>query len=303
MRILIPIDGSPCSKSAVEFVASRTSLLKTPTEVDLINIQYPIALRPARMLGKEIVRAHHDREASELLKPPTARLKRAGANVTSRYRVGSVDEALTEALRNDPADLVVMGSHGDSGLTHLVFGSVAETIAASCKKPLLILRDGSTPKRDSLKIGIALDGSRHGVAVARFIAEHRSLMGEKPSITLIHVAPELAKLTVHGWVDRQVETGILPEQIDAMHKAAFETTFAPVHALLKRLGIEAREARLVGRDAGDEIARYAAKNKLDLLAMGSIGYGRSRFTSMGSVARRIAERNPIALLLVREASP
>ena len=53
----------------------------------------------------------------------------------------------------------------------------------------------------------------------------------------------------------------------------------------------------------DEIARYAAKNKLDLLAMGSIGYGRSRFTSMGSVARRIAERNPIALLLVREASP
>ena len=79
------------------------------------------------------------------------------------------------------------------------------------------------PRKDSLKPGIALDGSPYGLAAARFVARHRKLFGPAPAISLIHVAPELTKIVVPGWLEREVETGIKPEQVESMHKAAFES--------------------------------------------------------------------------------
>jgi nucleotide-binding universal stress UspA family protein len=76
--------------------------------------------------------------------------------------------------------------------------------------------------------------------------------------------------------------------------------FKPVHDLLARAGITATEVRLVGQVPADAIVEQAKKSKLDLLAMGSIGFGASRHTPMGSVATRVASRCRTALLLVRE---
>jgi nucleotide-binding universal stress UspA family protein len=300
MRILMPVDASEYSKAAVAFVASRATLLKNPTEVELVNLQHRVPPRAARALGKEIVHSYHTSEAAKALKAAAAALKRAGANVATRYVVGTVADDLASIVANDRADLIVMGSHGDTGLKKLLLGSVANTVAVSCTKPLLILRGAPIPKRDSLKVGIALDGSPYGLAVARFVAGHRDLFGASPSVSLIHVAPDLTKITVPGWIEREVPTGIKPEQVAAMQKAAFENVFKPAHDLLARAGITATEVRLVGHVPGDAIAAQATKSRLDLLAMGSLGFGAARHTFMGSVATRAASRCRTALLLVRE---
>jgi nucleotide-binding universal stress UspA family protein len=300
MRILMPVDGSEYSKGAVAFVASRATLLKNPTEVELVNIQQSVSPRVARATGKEVLHAYHEAEAAKALKSAAATLKRAGASATTRYVVGSVAHELASIVANDRADLIVMGSHGDTGLKKLLLGSVASTVAVSCTKPLLILRGAAMPRRDSLKVGIALDGSPYGVAVARFVARHRDLFGASPAVTLIHVVPDLTKITVPGWIEREVPTGIKPDQAEAMQKAAFENVFKPAHELLAQAGITATEVRLVGPVPGDAIAAQATKSKLDLLAMGSLGFGASRHGSMGSVATRVASRCRTALLLVRE---
>ena len=299
MRILMPVDGSEYSKAAVAFVASRATLLKNPTEVELVNLQYRVPPRAARALGKETVRSYHEAEAAKALKSAAAALKRAGANATARYAVGTVAHDLAAIVANDRADLIVMGSHGDTGLKLLLLGSVASTVAVSCTKPLLILRGAPVPKRDSLRVGIALDGSLYGLAVARFVAAHRDLFGASPSVSLIHVVPDLTRITVPGWIEREVPTGIKPEQVEAMQKAAFENVFKPAHDLLARAGITADEVRLVGQAPGEAIAAHATKSRLDLLAMGSLGFGAAH-TIMGSVATRVASRCRTALLLVRE---
>ena len=300
MRILMPVDASECCKAAVAFIASRKTLLKTPTDVELINIQYPVSQRVARAAGREIVQSYHESEAAKALKSAAAALKRAGANASGRYVVGTVARDLASIVANDPADLIVMGSHGDTGLKKLLLGSVASTVAVSCTKPLLILRGALIPERDSLKIGIALDGSPYGLAAARFVAEHRDLFGARPSVRLIHVVPDLTKVTVPGWIEREVQTGIKPEQVEAMQKAAFENVFKPAHDLLARAGVAHTEVRLVGQVPGAAIAEQATKSKLDLLAMGSLGFGTSRQTIMGSVATLVASNCRTALLLVRE---
>ena len=300
MRILMPVDGSEFSKAAVSFVASRATLLKSPTEVELVNVQYPVSLRVSRAAGREIVQWYHEAEAAKALKSATAALKRAGANASARYVVGTVAHDLASIVANDPADLIVMGSHGNTGLKKLLLGSVASTVAVACTKPLLILRADPILKRDSLKIGIALDGSPYSLAVARFVARHRDLFGASPSVSLIYVVPDLTKITVPGWIEREVPTGIKPEQVEALQKAAFENVFKPAHDLLSRAGIKATEVRLVGQAPGDAIIAQATKSRLDLLALGSLGFGASRHTIMGSVATRVASRCRSALLLVRE---
>jgi nucleotide-binding universal stress UspA family protein len=300
MRILMPVDGSEYSKAAVAFVATRATLLKNPTEVELLNIQYPVPPRAARALGPEMVQSYHESEAAKALKTAAATLKRAGANVVARHVVGTVADDLASIAANDRADLIVMGSHGGTGIRKLLLGSVASTVAVSCTKPLLLLRGAPIPRRDSLKVGIALDGSAYGLAVARFVARHRDLFGVSPSVSLIHVVPDLTKITVPGWIEREVPTGIKPEQVNAMQKAAFENAFKPAHDVLASVGITAGEVRLIGQAPGDLIVAHATKSKLDVLAMGSLGFGAERHTIMGSVATRVASRCQTALLLVRE---
>lgn len=298
----MPIDASTFSKSAVDFVASRATLLKSAAHVELVNVQIPVSARVSHALGTETVESYYSNDAERILKPAAARLRSAGADVTARHVVGTIRRDLVEVVDGSAADLVVMGSHGDTGLTKLLLGSVAGTVAVSCTRPLLIVRDAPTPKKDSLEVGIALDGSPYAIQAARFVARHRDLFGAEPAVTLIHVVPDVSRIVVHGLIDREVDTGIKPAQAQAMQNAAFESVFAPVREILGAAGLDASEARLVGSDPGDLIAAHATQAKFDLLAMGSLGFGTDRFSALGSVAARVASRCRQALLLVREKS-
>ena len=300
MRILMPIDGSSFSKAAVAFVASRATLIKSQPDVELLNVQYRVPVRAARALGKEMVDSYHESEANRVLKPALATLKRAELQASARYIVGTVANELAAVVAADPADLIVMGSHGHTGLKKLLFGSVANTVLASCTKPLLVLRGKPAPKKDSLKVAIALDGSKYGVAVVRFFVKNRDLFGAAPTLTLVHVVPDLMNLVVPGYFGRVPAPSLKPGQAEAMQAAAFENAMAPARKLLERAGIVATEIRLFGNNPGDQIAAYAMKNKLDLIALGSHGQGALESAVLGSVATRIAAQCQVPLLFVRE---
>ena len=90
------------------------------------------------------------------------------------------------------------------------------------------------------------------------------------------------------------------DDIRAMQKKAFESAVAPVRKLFQKAGVSATEVCLAGNPA-DEIAAYAKKKKLDVLVMGSHGYGAFKAAVMGSVATRVAHTADVPLLLVRRA--
>lgn len=299
MRILMPIDGSSFSKAAVAFVASRATLIKSQPDVELLNVQYPVPLRAARALGKEMVLSYHESEANRVLKPALATLKRAELKASARHVVGTVAHELAAIVAADAADLIVMGSHGDTGLKKLLLGSVAGTVMASCTTPMLVMRGKSASKKDSLKLAIALDGSKYGVAAVRFFVKNRDFFGAAPTLTLVHVVPDLSNLVVPGFFGRVPVPGLKSEQVVAMQGAAFENAMAPARKLLERAGVAATEVRLVGNNPGDQIAAYATKNKLDLIALGSHGHGNLRNLVMGSIATKVLASCKVPVLLVR----
>ena len=300
MRILMPIDGSTYSKAALAFIASRSTLIKSQPDVELLSVQYPVPSRAARYAGKELVLSYHESEAKTVIKPALAMLKRSGLLAQSKYVVGSPGPGVGRIAAEDAADLIVMGSHGHTGFKNLLFGSVTQAVLASCNTPLLVLRSDAVPKNDSVKLGVALDGSKYGVAAVRFIVKHLALFGAAPSVTLIHVVPDVLNLVVPGFFGDAPVPGFKLEQVQEMQRAAFERAMAPARKLLQGKGIQVTEAQIVGNNPGDAIAAYSTKNKLDILAIGSHGNGALGSMLIGSVATRVAAKCRNALLFIQQ---
>jgi nucleotide-binding universal stress UspA family protein len=300
MKILLPIDGSSYSKAALSFIGSRATLIKNQPEVTLLNVQYPVSPRVARAAGSELVMFHHESEAKKVLKPALSALKRSGLAAHTTAIVGSPGVEVTRIANSGGIDLIVMGSHGHTGFKNLLFGSVTQTVLASCTRPLLILRDDALPKGDSIKVGVALDGSKLALAALQYVLRFREFFGAAPKITLIYAVPDLLRLVLPGFVGGESVRGLNPEQVAEMQRAAFERVMIPARKLFKGTGLAFSEAQLIDNKPGDAIASYATKSKFDVVAMGSHGEGAFRSGVLGSVASRVAAKCRNALLLIQE---
>jgi nucleotide-binding universal stress UspA family protein len=299
MKILLPVDGSEYSRAAVEFVASRSTLIGTAPVVDVVNVQFAVPARAARVVGKSALTEYYDDEAGKALKPALRRLAKAGLQAQSRYLIGHPGEEISNAAIAGKVDLIVMGSHGHSALRNLLTGSVTNHVLARTEVPILVLRHRESPAQDALKVGIAVDGSKIGREAVKFVLRHRALFGSTPQFTLLHVVGDFA-----GAVMPDMAGIALPAFSEAdirrMQQQAFEAAVGPVRRLLAKAGVAATEVNLVG-NPGDELSAYARKKKLDLVVMGSHGYGAFKAALLGSVATRVMARSTVPVLLVRRA--
>jgi nucleotide-binding universal stress UspA family protein len=294
MRILIPVDGSACSTAALEFIAARPFGEADRPEIDLLNVQLPIPPRAGRAVGAEFVRALHEAESSKILKPALSLLRAAHLDPAWYCRVGNPAVEIVDWAEARGADLVVIGSHGHTALKALVFGSVTQKVLASTAVPLLVLRTAKPPRRASLRVGVALDGSDYGVAAARYVLEHLRLFGPRPVVTLIHVVEPEARHATEGEPPQAAGAKTPPTTA-----AAIAAVIGPVRAQFERAGVAVHEHALVGAPA-EQIVRFARQRRLDLLAMGSHGRGAFRAALLGSVASRVAATCSTPLLLLRQ---
>jgi nucleotide-binding universal stress UspA family protein len=299
MKILLPVDGSATSDAAVAFVAARPPIDGGHPQIDLLNVQLPIPPRAGRAVGADVVRAWHEAEAARVLKPAIARLQQADLEPAWFHRVGHPGLVIADWAETHGIDLIVMGSHGRTALKNVLFGSVTQAVLASTTVPVLVLRTPRAPTRASLRVGLALDGSAYGAAVADYVLAHRSLFGPRPVFMLIHAveSPDSARRAVRG------EVAPVPTAVDLarIERAAFERVVAPIRRRFGAAGIDVQEKFAVG-PAAAEIVRAAAGERLDILVMGS--HGRGAFTSalLGSVAWRVAANCGTPLLLIRPKS-
>ncbi len=236
MRLLIPVDGSPYSAAALEFIAARPFGEGEHPQIDLLNVQLPVPPRAGRAVGAEFVRALHEAESSKVLKPALSVLRAAHLDPAWYYRVGNPAVEIVEWAELHGTDLIVIGSHGHTALKALAFGSVTQRVLASTTVPMLVLRTAKPPRRASLRVGIALDGSAYGIAAARFVLTHPRLFGPRPIVTLIHVAePTAEEMRDSG---RSRAPGARPSPAAA---AAIASVLDPVREQFAQAGIAVHE--------------------------------------------------------------
>jgi nucleotide-binding universal stress UspA family protein len=144
MRILLAVDGSPCSEAAVREVVSRPwpagSELRIVSafELPLGPTPEPWAIQPG--FYDEIEQAVRG-QTQNLVDATVARVKQAlGLSVSGLVLVGSPPSAILEEAENWKADLIVVGSHGYGTWRRLVLGSVSQAIVLHAKCSVEVVR-------------------------------------------------------------------------------------------------------------------------------------------------------------------
>jgi nucleotide-binding universal stress UspA family protein len=139
--ILVPLDGSNLAEAALQPAVE----LARESRAKLVLLRAVEAYaRP--MVDPTDAQVHAVREAERYLAEAKDRAATGGvADAETSVWYGPPVEAIVEAARFRKADLIVMSSHGRSGLGRLVLGSIAESVLRSTTVPILLIRPGDAP--------------------------------------------------------------------------------------------------------------------------------------------------------------
>ena len=146
MRILLAVDGSPCSEAAVNEVALRP--WPAHSELRIVSaFQIPLGPTPEAWAIPPEYYAEMERtvreQAQKVVAAASARLKKAlgqGVNVNGQVLAGSPRSAILEEAEGWKADLIVVGSHGYGPWHRLVLGSVSQAIVLHAKCSVEVVR-------------------------------------------------------------------------------------------------------------------------------------------------------------------
>ena len=137
-KILLPVDFSLTSRKAVAYAASFARQFSA--EVLLLHVIEPIPMAPQpdmlpiMVFGREI-RAERARRLSQWRSEFRPR-----ASVTAILREGVAHHEIVAMAREDDVDLIVIGTQGRTGWSHL-FGSTAEWVVRHAPCPVLVVRE------------------------------------------------------------------------------------------------------------------------------------------------------------------
>jgi universal stress protein A len=123
--ILVPTDFSDTAEAAARVARAYAAVLSA--SVHLLHV------------------ARRDEEATTVLLTGEANGFGSGISVTSAVRFGDPAHAIVEYARGHGIDLIVMGTHGRTGVSRALLGSVAERVVRSAPCPVLTVPGGSLP--------------------------------------------------------------------------------------------------------------------------------------------------------------
>jgi len=139
-KILLPIDFSPSSQTALEMAADLAQHFHA--ELYLVNVIpfFPTTTFPDLIPETEFIQAERTFAERHLAKCHAA-LAARGIKSTSSVEVGNdVAGNIMEVVEREHIDMVVISTHGISGWHPLVFGSIDEKVVKLAQCPLLLLR-------------------------------------------------------------------------------------------------------------------------------------------------------------------
>ena len=141
MRVVLAVDGSDYSQAAVDQVVHRPWPPGTTIRV-LSAIQPYTPPMTEVVVGATIEQVTQQllQDAKQLTERTARALAATGAAIETAVRQGDPREAIVDEAQEWGADLIVMGSHGRTGLKRWVLGSVAQAVAAHARCSVEIVR-------------------------------------------------------------------------------------------------------------------------------------------------------------------
>ena len=139
-RILVPIDGSEQSQTALEYVLEEFP----EADITVINVIDPIDAgynAPVGMPGGSEEWYENSKQQSEaLFEDAQATADGYGVVFNTVTEMGRPSNVVVEYAEEEGFDQIIMGSHGRSGVSRILLGSVAETVVRRSPMPVTVVR-------------------------------------------------------------------------------------------------------------------------------------------------------------------
>lgn len=137
-NILAAVDGSACAASALDYALDLAR--KPGAKLTIIHaidptVAYLNEVQPGRSLGTDPLRD----SGTAILKAAVEKATTAGLTPQTEMLEGKAVEEVVDAARRHKSDLIVIGSHGRTGLSRAFLGSVAEGVMREADVPTLVV--------------------------------------------------------------------------------------------------------------------------------------------------------------------
>lgn len=292
-RILVPLDGSELAQIALTYAEKLAGRLGS--RITLVYVSETAEDRYQHMhqfyLQKMIEATKHNAEGY-IENPEIKEIK-----VDAVVLIGDPSEEIVVYGEKEDIGLIVMSTHGRSGIKRWAMGSVADKVLRATKQPLALIRakhayPDITGRAILGRILVTLDGSKQSEAVIPYIEELASKLRSEV-ILLQVIAPDY-----HIYTGAGQEYGVYAEQQLNSARALARDYLEELVTGMKQKGITA-ESRVTFGTAADEIIKFADALEAGLVAMSTHGRSGVSRWALGSVAERVLRAGSTPLLLVR----
>ena len=295
-RILVPLDGSELAATALE--PARIMARKQAGEIILLTVPtYGHVLAPSATGYSLLPPAQNldllSQDAEIYLEGIYQQINEPGLEVKTEVVSGDIAGNIVDHAAANDANLIAMTTHGYSGITRWMMGSITERVLRSAPCPVLVIRCASLPK----KAVITLDGSdlseqalEPGLTLARLLGAQVTLLRIDQEKKLSSLELELLDAAGAG----------LGQQIGQEDEDRGVQYLENIAQRYRSPGLEIKTLVLGGSPA-ESILAYVESEPVDLLIMATHGHTGLRRWVYGSVTEKCLHNSACAMLIVRPA--
>ena len=137
---LVPIDGSEVALKSVAWITEHLPEWRDAPQIKLINVQPMLPNDIGRFISADTIREFHLEAGMKALSAARDRLVASGVTPELHVMVGDAASTITDFAESHGCSQIVLGTHGHSGLTGTLLGSVAMKVVHLSKAPVLLVR-------------------------------------------------------------------------------------------------------------------------------------------------------------------
>jgi nucleotide-binding universal stress UspA family protein len=293
MKILLAVDLSPASRTALDVAASRP--WPAASSFDVVSVVEPAHLWPESEVAQETAR-----RVAEVVDLAVEFLRTKGLAASGATLFGHPKTTLVDRAKTSGADFIFAGSHGSSTLRRFLLGSVASGILREAPCSVEIVRTAAAGEGSGLKVLLATDGSESSEAAAQSIASR-----PWPAGTEVRVLSAVELLLPTGYAffePPNFDTPVLESaRAEAMKRS--QDAIERAREILDAAGLKSSESiSVLMEPARTIVLNEAVEWGADLIVMGSHGYRGIDRLLLGSVSESVAMHAACSVEVIRRRS-
>jgi len=296
--IMVPTDGSGFDREAIR-VALRMAE-RSDAKVRLVRVLAGGTFfglegaAEATSAAAELVHSDRDKALSELYTLAAECRTTSKAEISVDLHAGPVADVLEGYARRHHVDLIVISTHGRSGISRLSLGSVTDSLIRHTTVPVLVVKPPTSYLNPQVseafkRIVVPLDGSTLAEQILPRVLKLAKL--EEAEIILLQV------LIPQSYSQKEIVDPSLPwwdKDVSLARAYLFR-----IAARLRRNGVAVTTDIVIGENVAHAIGDFASREKADLIAIATHGRGGLARMLRGSVADAVMHSGRMSMLVLK----